>query len=94
MRAVIAGQLELTSLPAWLDTLPTTSRAAEHNSVMAGLVRRVRRLWPVIRTVSPEVVVLDASAMVELLTGRGQLRAPPITTDSRLVSTYPKAQVP
>jgi hypothetical protein len=26
--------------------------------------------WPVIRTASPEVVVLDASAMVDLLTGR------------------------
>ena len=38
---------------------------------MAALVRRVQRLWPVIRTVSPEVVVLDASAMVDLLTDRG-----------------------
>jgi hypothetical protein len=33
--------------------------------------RRARRLRPVIRTVSPEAVVLDASAMVDLVTGEG-----------------------
>ena len=81
-QAVIAGKLERTSPPAWLDTLPAMSRAVEHDAVMAALVRRVRRLWPAIGTVWPEVVVLDASAMVDLLTGRGQLRGPPITDDS------------
>jgi post-segregation antitoxin (ccd killing protein) len=36
-QAVIAGELERTSVATWLDSLPAVSRAVEHAAVMAAL---------------------------------------------------------
>ena len=41
-RAAIAEELERTSVPSWVDSLPTMSRAVDHD---APIVWWMRRCW-------------------------------------------------